>query len=491
MTEFKMKGISNNEILIYGDLNGIDEFVPIALQNGFSVPAIHTKNRFNFHTSPFKNALVNKQEFVNIATSSNLPITIVGVPHRHDRFNKCINYIRNTLKLNNHILHPVFLCNYYKSPHQRYHLRGFPGSGNMVFQNILDHITKSSNFNVKFCPDSLHNLMVRYAFSYWCSLTRNLDNLFDKSNIISTITSPKYIKTASYAITLKGKDPGLPQFDGLPCHAYVWSNPWGGDHSPLTTESIDFFQEQNLINIQLLRHPLDILISNAHKAVCTSTYSLDSILKNDAWFQEMLNQITKYCSLIFENKSGAIIIKYEDVMNSPTKTIQQLSTSLGSTLPNEECLKIWENIDGVKLSSYWKPGKDKWKKYLTTQHKEMIEMSGLITIAKNLGYDIDLNELQKSTDQNTNVISKTDAYLIAVRDALDHRSNVGKKITHHHPNLITQYIDDTNVHVNCTKEDFDKINSLIKSNSFKDILKASSLHPSPYSSDAYHYFHKK
>lgn len=476
------------EILIYGYGRSAKIFMANAVKYGFSIRAIHHKKRF--FPSLLSTNEVSEARFIEIANTCNLPIVITNIRHKHKNFKKAINHLRNTLHLTNQILHPTFLCDYYKSDQQRYHLRGFPGSGNMVFQTILDQILRSDEFTIKYKPDRLHTLMVEYAFSYWLSLTHELNDLYDSSEITSKITSPKYIKTTSYAISLKDKDPGLPQFDGFPCHAYVWSNPWGGDHSPLTTESIDFFESQRFLNIQLLRHPLDVLISNANKAVCTSQYSVNDILKNDIWFNEILTQITEYYTLIVKNKKKVHVTKYEDLMDNPITTIQHFSTILGSTLPAATCEQIWKSVDGAKLSSYWQPGKNKWKKYLTIRHKEAITASGLINIAQDLGYKINLNQLKDENHSQSNNISDIDLYLIAVRDALDHRSNIGKKITHQHPALVTKRIDGTNIHVNCHQSDFDKINTLIKSDLMRDMINASSNMNQNHSLDAYEYFHK-
>lgn len=479
---------SSSKLLIYGHGADANAFISAARRYGFIPVAIYHKRIKSFFSYFTSDKVVLKSKFKKIANTSEIPIVITNLSSDYSMFGKDIEYIRNKLQLKNPILHPVFLCDYYKSIHKRYHLRGFPGSGNMVFQNIMDAILKSDNFFInRSPPDPIHPLMEKYALLYWHSLTYHYEHLLDAKEVLGTTTAPRYMRTASFAISLKNKEELVPLLDGLPCRSYIWANPWGADHSPLTAESIDFFQSQNFFNIHILRHPLDVLISNANKVVRTSQYSPKNIINNEIWFTEMLNQIVKYYALIIENKHRVYIVKYEDYIDDPITTIQHFSTALGATLPKTTCVEIWESIHGKEFSSFWKPGKNKWKTYITDKYINTIKKSGIIEIAEKLGYEINIYDLQREECDTNNML---DLYSVTIRDALDHRCNIGKKITFKHPEIITQNIEDTNIHITCFKSDFDKFDTFLKSALNKELLKAASFKPYIQSLDAYHYFHK-
>ena len=200
--------------------------------------------------------------------------------------------------------------------------------------------------------------------------------------------------------------------------AYAWANPWTSSHEPLSSEALAFFGKQGLNIIQILRNPMDIMVSNAAKMTSFAGQRCPQFLLNDRrWVADMTDVLATYARGILRRGNRCHTIRYETLLEKPAEVIQGLAHFVGIDLGPDDCREIWSSVDRQTLSDdighFWEPGEGKWRDFIPPHMADVICAPEMIDLWRRMGYDI-------SPDAITGAKSAIPAEL----ERLDHRQLV-------------------------------------------------------------------
>jgi hypothetical protein len=316
-----------------------------------------------------------------------------------DYFLKTLLYCKNKLGLKQLLFHPVYLVYRIDLPIGGYVCSGYPGSGNMIVQKILQNIIcKDSRLSVSESAEVARH----YAVSYWSSVCMYLRSCLADSGLWYMQTSPTHKQYGSVYFYSSDCYKRSAMVSGLGVGALFWAQRLTTSHEPPSAESIAFFKRYGFGFVFILRNPLDILVSSAAKMTVSSTTGARMpcwLIDNRMWFESMLNSLVGYYSDAMSSIDDLIVVRYEDLLESPYKTVLSLARSVGVCVDVDFLNDVWKKVVGVELSPdighYWRPGKDKWLEYIPVEYADVIDRSGIVELAKFFGYDVDVRRLSR------------------------------------------------------------------------------------------------
>lgn len=347
--------------------------------------------------------VVNANAFRRSVRQSDIPVLLgcIGRTGRNS-VGRLLSYAREVLGLTGDVLHPVVLCDRYSNPHKRFAVIGFPGSGNMIVQNICQELLPSSGHPI-WARDPLSAKLTSYALSYWGSLREQIAHAFDNDDCPQVVAGPTHMRYGNFYLSMR--DHPIEVFvAGLPQRSHVWANPWHSGHEPLTAKTLEHFSEQNFHLLQILRHPLDLVVSNAAKITVASGERVpELLLQNDDWMEGMLQAVEVYYAGIAENQnaSGVTLLRYEALMADPVRTIMQLAELLGVECAESGAGAIWSALSNRPLAGAghkWAPGAGKWRTFIPRRFVDRIRASRLREYAEAVGYRFEATDFEGSRD---------------------------------------------------------------------------------------------
>jgi len=349
---------------------------------------------------PKKIPVLDEKEFCQAADNQDIEILCgsYGLRER-DNFMRILIHCKNKLKIKQTVRHPAYLLDRLSFDCNAYICSGFPGSGNMLVQNILDQVTiheRNSNWH-----NQINDAARTYAFYYWSSLLNYMESQLYESGFWRSQTSPTTnLKYGAAYFDLDGSDrPSL--ISGLPIKGHFWANPWAGSHEPPSKAALNFYERYGTKFIFISRNPLDTIVSFAGKTTSLAkNRAAGWLIDNRKWFEDTLQTVVYYYQQAKESKDRIIIAKYEDFLSSPEDSMVNFAKEVNNiNLDRTSATSIWNTLSGTTLSAdpghYWRPGEGKWAQYIPIEYRPLIEKSGILDLAKEFGYKIDLNHLTR------------------------------------------------------------------------------------------------
>jgi hypothetical protein len=203
-----------------------------------------------------------------------------------------------------------------------------------------------------------------------------------------------------------------------------------GDFTLLVTHPREVFDEDNIIHSHLqprlwsehpayvgykrfgtVRNPIGIINSscfslnplaseyiqrflpNVDEVTLRENLAIYKLTDRD-FFQGLIDFQKTYWNEFAEVASRYHLMRWEDLMNKPVPTIQQLAEACGLDLTRTAAANIWERMANKNLTLDHKhntrPGGGqvgRWKSCLVNEHLEMIHDSGLSTYLEQFGYE--------------------------------------------------------------------------------------------------------
>ena len=450
-------------------------FTPVCIHAANGSVATGTKLSMAKNKKNIEINVVSEKEFVSIVNNGKIPVVIgsYGLRER-DFFRDTLLLARNKLKLTGPIYHPAFLSDFHPNPLRRYAIIGFPGSGNMVFQNICSRLFPTPSTPI-WASDPLSHAVSQFALCYWYSLANYIGTAFDDEGRWSDQASPTHMRFGALNINL-GDEKSTAMIAGLPARSYIWSNPWHTSHEPLTQSTLEFFSKQNFSILQLARHPLDLIVSNAAKITALAgERSPQLLLQNEAWMDGMLQTVEAYYEQMYLHKNSKDVefIKYEDLLAEPVTMIKRLSKILGVEANTNAYETIWNELKNTSLSSdaghLWDPRADKWREYIPARFAKRICKSRLREYATTFGYE--LNETHFTANKAEIQSNTSDTLHIAWRDA-QWEAPIGKQPNISHPDMYRVNDDETGLLFVCSSRYERVMERLRVSQMLRDLLAA-------------------
>jgi len=180
---------------------------------------------------------------------------------------------------------------------------------------------------------------------------------------------------------------------------------------------IERFLELGYKTVFAIRHPLDVVLSLAHKLAPGQEASL---LERLDWFRATVDTVVAYLSQYHRLGLPGLSVRYEDLLTEPASTIRALAAALELPVTEQQANDIWQKYGFRPLQPkhYWQPGFQKWCIWLSGAHHAALEGSGLSVLLTKLGYP----ELRSADFQGpalsspTTPLTPSDAHMWAVAD---------------------------------------------------------------------------
>jgi hypothetical protein len=397
------------------------------------------------------------------------------------------NHIRNRLKYQSKILHPACLATNHKFSFPTYIVTGPPGCGNMVYQRIVQEIMYVTPQDEK-SRSQIEILLNQYCLQHWSLLQTAISQKLSDCGFFEMSGAPGGFEKFQFFMPFLNVSTGTDTTEatpititGQPVKVYSWSNPTMFSHEPLSSSSVRAYRSNNVSCIQLIRHPLDVLVSIAGKvSVLASEDHSDrtelcrELLSNENWVKSMVDALGEYFSLVADARSEISILTYEGLIENPVNTIISLSQSLDREINENEAKKIWSKwSDRPALSKThsWDPRKGKWMELLPAVYCEYIMRSKLNSAAQSLGYKIE------RSDFNAQIYfpekPKLSRRIVELEDGRYH-TLIGKNIDETNEHVCIFEGDDTGLVITGSKEIKTHLATLSKSKFLSDILKSAS-----------------
>ena len=314
--------------------------------------------------------------------------------------------IKKSLQLSKVPAHISNLSRNYSFQKKRFFAVGAPGSGNMIFSHICMEILKFRALDsTSPKTDSVGHFFEKQSLFYM-AFVRACLRLALKPFLIADSIGPEGFGHCFYQATVsknklkKGGDDGILEFfvSALPLNHQSWANPIHSSHAKLLIQDLKEFRLTNTDVIQIVRHPLDNLLSIVSKIAFYSAPSslglrdvvISKLLNTDPWFYTLFDAIQAYYENICKNRELMNIIKYEDLFENPKRTTQKMATYLRRSISDDEASKIYSSLASktfVGNGHRWKPGSDKWKRYIPRKYQSFLDRSNLRKVCQMLDYD--------------------------------------------------------------------------------------------------------
>ncbi len=396
-----------------------------------------------------------------------------------DYFFESILYLRNKINYKNRIFHPLTLNKYLKrKPNKNnnfYLVTGYPGSGNMTIQEILNKMLPEElvpRWSLGIDCGLLANFGMQYLYSVRNICHYNLTNFKVKSSPHVTPTSALY---CSMSI-----DHGEYQswISNLKTFPYLWTNIFHNTHELLNLKSYKYYIKNNFKILIILRNPLDIIISNANKQTNMGFGKSDPLflLNNNKWLSDISISLSKYYEEYHKllNQENILFIKYEELLNFPLETLNLINNFLQLDLNTENLKNIWEvigykNLPSAPKKHLWKPGEGKWKIYLNKNNIHHINKK-LIDVAEKFDYIYNFEELNDYIYLNQNLYSDQELSNLYITDC-KWNSITKKNISLNSYDIIEIEINKIKFYFN--KNTYNYYFNLLNNDIFIDIISAS------------------
>jgi hypothetical protein len=335
-----------------------------------------------------------------------------------EQFRKSRRDIRKIFGHDRHfLLHPSALAELRAFRRRTYLVAGSPGSGNMIVQRYIAEILERARATSASPQGPLESILSSYAISHWQMMGEALSLYFEDDGLVDYAGGPSGFGLLNLFVTLQpnqeragcARTPSdLVCIGGIRGWHHAWANPFHGSHEALTRTAASTYGSRNVSCIQVVRHPLDVLVSVAGKVLfrslgaraveggATRIKAVQSLMKYPDWVNSMIDALEEYYAIIAETASELHIVKYEELLSNPTVAVARLSGFLEVDIsPNQvdEIVKKWsDKAAGFGPGHRWDPRAGKWKQFLSSRLASRLVGSRLHSAARELGYDFSADD---------------------------------------------------------------------------------------------------
>ncbi len=314
--------------------------------------------------------------------------------------------IKKSLQLSKAPLHISELSRFYQFRRKRFFTVGAPGSGNMIFSEISNKLLNTAGSHPrKPEPDPVGRFLQRQALLYMAFVRARLRNAL-RPFLISDSIGPEGFGRCFFAADVSKGKVAKSQLSrdyiflasALPLNHQAWANPLHTSHAKLSKQDLLFFRNTNTDVIQIVRHPLDNLLSITSKIAfrCVPPTSvggrqvwIEKLLNTEQWFYTLFEAIQSYYENVCENRRLLKIIKYESLYGNPKESVQKMASYLQCSISATEATKMFSLLAQKELAQNghrWEPGFDKWKRYIPRKYHAYLKRSNLMNICGMLDY---------------------------------------------------------------------------------------------------------
>ncbi len=350
-----------------------------------------------------------------------------GQPNNYIRFIDICAGITNRWKIKNKILHPCFLADHLDLDYSgKVFVIGFGGSGNMLLREILMNLLPGVIPRTEMTTEEIFE---RLAFSNLADVRSILNNFLyiDGMGISSIGLWSLAGNDLFYAAT--GID-GNVDIKGIKTKLYLQNMTVQRSHEPLSEFLLHKLYKHHYKIFVPIRNPLDILYARAYKINQDFYYRLmaedpglaqdlrksdtpvreqwgQARLQSKEWFEMKALEMKQYLESYLNICDQVFTVKYEDVIEKPIDTINNICTHLSLERSEKDNLELWKKIgfkslakSGAQPGHLFHPGSNVWKIGFTWQNLQILRDLGFESILSELGYVIDWNVPNNLANKN-------------------------------------------------------------------------------------------
>jgi len=243
----------------------------------------------------------------------------------------------------------------------RYAVFGFPGSGNVLTQNLVEHLYARQPAEVPPAWMVRANLSEQYFYSFAA-----------RARALLAPLSPTRIEFIPHdfgtmMVSVERDDRAAVAFY-VPTHRHLGVQAYP-THSLPTTEAVDFFASVNAPCVAVVRHPLETLLSQSNKIDRPSRAVLDGPL----FLDRAAAQLAKWTDHLLTNRARVCVVRYEDLAGRRLDELQRMAGFLGFPLMDDEAGPLYDhflnrNLTASTSKHYYRGGSDKWRSEFTADH---------------------------------------------------------------------------------------------------------------------------
>lgn len=266
----------------------------------------------------------------------------------------------------------------------RVYLNGFPGAGNSLLGTILNRVLAArARVPLEESADYLSRMCRDYEESVHALLRTSINDHLPFEEAVQPVdthsTNITFHRDGSFIDVIYPSRAGY--IDDL-----------FGAHEPPSDQVFAQHLAQKRRIFVALRHPLDMVVSNANKVANQHPATL---LNHLPWFRSMAETVAVYLRQYAKWRDSIEFVRYEDLIHAPDETIVEIASGLGFEAPMRWRRDLWDEIgfrplDTVGDAHLWRPGAGKWREFLSGSHREILESLGYEELLEDFGYAPDL-----------------------------------------------------------------------------------------------------
>lgn len=336
-------------------------------------------------------AVLRPSELSSTITPDAVVIPGDATPESASTFLDLLSEFRTHYGLPNRIIHPAAFAEMHLYRRPRFLVTGLPGSGNMIAQTLYLEMIKGRQAPAF---SSLDQGLIGLASAYYWSLHNLLRSGLEQHGAVLWHVSPW---ETAYGAMVTGPASGIGAWhiSGLPLRSHIWSVDLSFSHEAPTNQTITYFTRNGFKIISLVRHPLDVIVSNAAK-ICRDIglYDPGLLLSHRDWYRSMVDAVASHLDSILEHQGRLQVFRYEDLLTDPVEYLSKVQEVLGVEVDPVQMQSIWAQFGLKPLPTalgrhFWKPGEGKWRTYMNPMQKDILSRSRLPELARALGYTFD------------------------------------------------------------------------------------------------------
>lgn len=237
----------------------------------------------------------------------------------------------------------------------RYAMFGFPGSGNVLTQNLVDALYDRHQQPYP-TAWALRAPLTEYHFH---SVAARIRALLAPLNTTHLDFASQEFGTMLVDLEC-GPERAAVVFH-VPNHRYLGLRRFA-THSRPTADAVDYFTGCGGACVAIVRHPLETLLSQANKIARPPTVAFDG----PQFLDRAADQLADWTAHLLANRDRLIVVRYEDMAARRIDELRRAADRLGMPVTDAEAGELFDRFLNRNLPSsvpthFFRGGSDKWR----------------------------------------------------------------------------------------------------------------------------------
>jgi len=264
----------------------------------------------------------------------------------------------------------------------RYAVFGFPGSGNMLAQNLIEGLYAR---RVEPVPPAF-TMRAGLSEAFFHTIVSHL-----RARLASLLPTnvrfvPHDFGTMLVAVTCGESRAGVafhvPSSRHLGLHRFP-------THSRPTTAAADYFASADAPCVAVVRHPLEALLSQANKIA----RPVRAVFDGPHFLDNTASSFTDWHSHLLANRDRVCTVRYEDLHGRRIDELRRLAEWVGRPVSDAEAEALYDrylnrNLPALVPTHFYRGGNDKWRTEFEPRDLQRVLARMPVEMFTAFGYDV-------------------------------------------------------------------------------------------------------